>query len=243
MAKGKSRREALLIGAGLVAVAAGWQAWIRRPRAFDFQPIPGLTGWRRLPGGEISGGAGGDIFVGLDAGESVSPLEADRLCEVLFGRERRRAVPLAVFTDFNCPFCRRIAPTLAARASAGAIALHWLEWPVYGGRSEEVAHALVAAEEMGRADALRGPLYGGVPAPLSRVVAASGIPAAVLAERMHSPGVARRLQEIDRAAALLGLPGTPSMMVGRTLVIGAMSPEDLDRLIALEAEAGPPPCG
>ena len=243
MAKGKSRREALLIGAGLVAVAAGWQAWVRRPRAFEFQPIPGLPGWRRLPGGEISGGPGGDIFVGLDAGDPVSPLETDRLCEVLFGRGRSQAVPLAVFTDFNCPFCRRIAPTLAARATAGTIALNWLEWPVYGARSEEVARALVAAEEMGQAEALRGPLYSGASAPLSRVVAASGIPAAVLAARMDSASVARRLEEIDRAAALLALPGTPSMMVGRTLVIGALSPDALDRLIALEAEAGPTPCG
>ena len=96
---------------------------------------------------------------------------------------------------------------------------------------------------MGQADALRGPLYAGPSVPLSRVIAASGISASMLSERMRGSSVAQRLSEIDRAAELLRLPGTPSIMIGRTLVVGAVTPTELDRLIALEAGEGPLPCG
>lgn len=233
-----------MIGAGLVAVAAGWQTWLRRPRAFRFAPLPDLPGWRRIATDAVSTGPGGAVLAGLDAETPAPPLAPERLCEVLFGPERGAGgpVPLAVFTDLNCPFCRRIAPTLAARETAGVVALNWLEWPIYGARSEEVARALVAAEEMGQAEALRGPLYAGPSAPLSRVVARSGISPERLEERMARASVTARLDEIDRAASRLGLPGTPSMMVGRTLVVGALDPPDLDRLIAIEAEEGAPPC-
>ena len=43
-------------------------------------------------------------------------------------------------------------------------------------------------------------------------------------------------------AARLGLSGTPALVVGRTIVSGAISEDDLERLIALEG-ALPPVCG
>jgi 2-hydroxychromene-2-carboxylate isomerase len=135
-----------------------------------------------------------------------------------------------------------VAPRLAALSSEGKIALHWLEWPIYGGRSVEVARALIAAEETGQADALRGPLYAGPPRPLSRVVDEAGLSRDLLRARMDSDSVARRLSEITQAAELLRLYGTPSMMVGRTLVVGAPPAARLDRLIEIEAAEGPLPC-
>lgn len=242
MASGKNRRETLLIALGLVGVAAGWQVWIRRPRPFDFIPLEGLPGWRSLPRGEVSRSASGAVFAGLGAEEPPEPLELGRLCDVLFGGRRGPGVPLAVFTDFNCPYCRAVAPSLAALSSEGKIALNWLEWPIYGGRSVEVARALVAAEEIGMADALRGPLYAGPPRPLSRVIDDAGLSRRQLLRRMEGETVTRRLEEIERAAQLLRLFGTPSMMVGRTLVVGAPPTARLERLIEIEAAEGPLPC-
>jgi predicted DsbA family dithiol-disulfide isomerase len=47
----------------------------------------------------------------------------------------------------------------------------------------------------------------------------------------------------DRAAArLLGVPGTPALLIGRTLVIGVQPEAFLRALIAREAEEGPPAC-
>ena len=107
---GNSRRD-LLIGLGaLAAVAAGWQVWLKRPRKFEFEPLEGLPGWRRLVFEGISGGgnATNAVFAGLQDGSepNVAALAPDRLCTTLFDRPRDK-VPVAAFSDFFCPFCPR----------------------------------------------------------------------------------------------------------------------------------------
>ena len=238
MEKRKSRREALLIGLGLAGLAAGWQVWIRRPRAFEFAPIEGLPGWRQVAGGAVSGGVGAAVFAGLGEEETVAPLDPGRLCDVLY-RGGRAPLPVAVFTDLNCPYCRRIAPMLAARAAEGRIALNWLEWPVFGGGSVDVARSLIAAEGMEGAERLRALLYGGPGLPLSRALSQAGFSIDRMEAASAAPEVEDRLTDIRRAAALLRLPGTPAMTIGRTLVVGSVTPADLDRLIAAEDGAAP----
>jgi protein-disulfide isomerase len=61
---------------------------------------------------------------------------------------------------------------------------------------------------------------------------------------MASPAVAARIAETRGLARLFGFPGTPSMVVGRTVVTGALDEGRLLALIAREREEGPPPaCG
>ena len=221
----RSRRD-LLIGLGtVVAVGAGWQLWGNRPRGFDFVAIDGLPGWRRLAFEGVSsptGGLGDAAFLGLDGNaEEVAPLPAAALCDTLFRMRPPGAVPVAAFSDFFCPFCRVLTARLADRAAspASGIAVTWHELPLLGPVSETAARAALAADRQGA--------YAGFQA---RLLSTGFRPSAAF------------LADMAVASLTLGVWGTPAVVVGRTLVMGEIGEAALDRLIAMEAAAGPLPC-
>lgn len=210
-------------------MAAGWQVWIRRPRAIEFTAIPGLPGWRQaafdgvtLPGGSATSA----VFAGLGEGEAPPVLAPADLCALLYPDGERAAI----FTDVNCPNCRSLEAKLAARPD---LHVTYLDLPLLGPASETAARALIAAETQGKGDALRAQLA--VTQPLNRATAAAGLDTQQLAADMAAPEVEARLLLIRRAAETLGVYGTPGLTIGRTLIMGDMPGEALDRLIG---EAG-----
>lgn len=247
---GTSRRSLLTALIVLGGVAGGWQLWVRRPRGFDFQPIEGLPGWRRIefeglstPSGDPSGAA----FIGIGASEAPPPLPPGALCRVLFGSVAGDRFPIAVFSDFNCPFCRTLVPRLAERAASDpTIAIRWHELPLLGPVSEQAARAALAADMQGGYAAFQSRLmatpFRPTGAHLSEIAIAAGLKPGQLLIDMDAPEVRRRLRESRAAARRLGVYGTPGMVVGRTLVMGEITERELDRLIAIERELGPPPC-
>jgi predicted DsbA family dithiol-disulfide isomerase len=250
--KHRTSRRNLVVGAlALGTVAGGWQLWVHRPREFAFRPIEGLPGWRLLEFDGVSvpsAGLSGAAFLGLgDSGEPVAPVPVSRLCATLFDPKNGK-VPVAAFSDFFCPYCRVQNPRLAERARLlnASISVNWHELPLLGPTSEISARAAVAAD-----------LQGGYPEFQARMFATSFRPTTqFLAEAASSAGlrpgqilldmdgqvVASRLRRSRAVASALGIYGTPALVVGRTLVMGRISESELDRLVALEAEAGPIPC-
>ncbi|MEK6216170.1 MAG: DsbA family protein [Boseongicola sp.] len=248
----KTSRRNLIIGALTFGTfVGGWQIWANRPKKFEFQPIEGLPGWRMLEFDGISApsaGVAGAALLGLgDASAPVEPTPASRLCAELF-EPKEGKVPVAAFSDFFCPYCRTQTPRLAARAKRpdSKVAISWHELPLLGPTSEIAARAALAAD-----------LQGGYPEFQARLLASSFRPTAIYLAEVASgaglgPGqilldmdgqvVNSRLKRSRAAAHALGIYGTPALVVGRTLVMGRISEGDLDRLIELEAEAGPLPC-
>ncbi len=245
----KSRRD-LLIGLGAVAaVAGGWQVWVNRPRAPAFEPIAGLPGWRQISFEGVSaptGGLGGIALLGLDGSdEKLEKLPTGDLCAALFDKVDSRTVPVAVFSDFYCPFCRLLIERLEANPT-DRISITWHELPLLGPASQIAARAAVAADQQGGYVPFQTRLMGSRFRPsqrfLAEVAVAAGLDAARLLNDMNSPLVATTLAKSRAASRTLGIWGTPAMVVGRTLVMGAISEDAMARLIALEAEAGPLPC-
>jgi predicted DsbA family dithiol-disulfide isomerase len=257
---GSSRRGLLrLIGFGAFAalvVLRPWDRW-RQPEIV-FEPIDGLPPFRRLSGsGTVSGGAAVDpMFVGLEAG---SPPEGEAevmaevrqtLCARTLGEwQPGGPVPVTYFTDLRCPNCITVERHLDAilSGSAPAIQLTTREFPVFGPASEEAARAILAAGRQDRAEAMRARLRRSAP---PRSVAAwldhasaLGLDPVRFRVDFESADIARQLAEDRAAARLLGVPGTPALLIGRTLVIGVQPEEFLRALIAREAEEGPPGCG
>ena len=121
----------------------------------------------------------------------------------------------------------------------------WHEWPLLGPVSEVAAKAALAAKRQGAYPAFHDALMRGafVPTPafLQALAGRIGIdPQRMLAD-MESAGVAREIAETRALADLFGFFGTPSMVVGRTLVTGEIGDAALRALIAREAEDGPVP--
>lgn len=246
-----SRRN-LVIGALAVgAVAGGWQLWVHRPRDFDFRPIEGLPGWRLLEFDGVSApsaGVAGAAFLGLgESSAAVAPMPASRLCATLFDPKKGK-VPVAAFSDFFCVHCRVQTPILAERARNvdPPIAINWHELPLLGPTSEIAARSAVAADLQGGYPEFQARLFASQFRPTTQYLAeaarAAGLRPGQILLDMDGQVVASRLRRSRAAARTLGIYGTPALVVGRTLVMGRISESDLDRLIALEAEAGPVTC-
>lgn len=242
-----SRRGLLGLVAGLAAVAWGWQRFGVRPLPFDFGDIPGLPGWRVLETGPVTGrgSATGAVFAGIGAEAAPEPLPPERLCQVLFGDPAPGRMLVAVFSDFFCPNCRDLDARLAARLSdpASGIALTRHQLPLLGPASELAARAALAAGLQGGSARFHARLAATPFRPtldhFARTADAAGLNPGRLLLDMNGPEVDRKLGDSAAAAQTLGVWGTPGLVVGRTLVMGAIRDDDLDRLIALERQAAP----
>ena len=235
-----NRRSLLLLGAGLAAIAGGWQFWVHRPRPLAFSPIEGLPGWRRLSTDRITGSGGSAtdaIFLGIDDGDTMPPLPADTLCETLYPKQTT-GIPAAVFTDVNCPNCASLEIKLKARSNR--LALNWHDLPILGRSSEIAARAMIAGELQSNSADFRQRIMNTSPGRLTppglhRLATAHDLDPDRLLKDMSSPEVSATLQTTRRAAQTLGVWGTPGFTIGRTFVLGDMPAHILDQLIEQEA--------
>lgn len=231
-------RRKLLIVAGAAVLVVGWQRFATRPEALDFRPVPGAPGWQFATAGEVSGLSGTDLLtVGLDAGPE--PLPAARL-EPVVHRAQADGVPVAVFSDFFCPFCRELIARVRTMAANGAsMSISWHELPLLGPNSELAARAAEAAALQGGYAEFHSQLVADGFRPLrswmGEVADRAGLDGMRLVREMDGPEVAARLADSAAAAARLGFFATPGLVVGRRAVLGAL---DRDRLSRLLDDAG-----
>ena len=218
---------------------------------FAFAPLADPPGFRRLAAGDLSRGI--DPFVGL-GDDQAAPVGAarglrDGLCRALFGVTGvpDGVVPIASFSDYRCPYCRILTQKLAVleKESRGAVDVTWHEWPLLGATSEMAAKAALAAARQDAYAAFHEKLMGGAfvptPAYLADLAGRSGIDPDRLIADMNSPGVAAEIEQSRALAALFRFPGTPALVVGRTVVAGAIGDAEIARLVEREREEGPPP--
>lgn len=247
------RRRDLLIAACAVGATMAVPRLIGlfRPE-FTFEPIPNLPGFRRIAGGSLSGAQ--TVFAGIDpATEQDARLwqeVAKDPCRAAFGPGAWTGgtVPVAVFTDYNCPYCPTLSGIVMDLIAASApISVTWHELPVLGPRSTAAARAAIAARTQGQylpvhKDLMRSVLPPG-PAPLRALADRFGMDPV---QFRHDESSSETTQNIDRSnavAAVFGIMGTPSLLVGRTLVIGKIDRDRLESLIAVERDETERPCG
>lgn len=219
---------------------------------FRFEPIRGLPGFRQLEAGQSSQRF--DPFVGLDPDQAQpKPLPSleGRFCAALFGSTPvpPGTVPIASFSDYNCPYCRVLTQRLVALEAAvdGSIRLQWHELPLLGQTSLFAAKAALAARNQGAYAAMHRQFMESPvrpsPSYLTRQADRLGLDAPRLLADMDGPAVAAQLADSAALAARFRIIGTPALVVGRTLVLGAITDGKLKRLIARErAEGGVPHC-
>lgn len=242
---GKTNRRGLLIaGAAVAAVwggGAAWRAW--DARRFDFAPVDGLPGFRRIAGGPVTRGGPGDPFVGLDGdtGRADVVLADAEVCGALH-RADGPGVPVASFSDYFCPYCRSLTRDLIELEREGRVRVTWHELPLLSPASDVAARAALAAEMQGAYEAFHTRLMRSVVQPnrayLSEVADSAGLDAERLLRDMDGPEVESDLAISAALADRFGFFATPALVVGRTAVMGAIEPARLEALIALEAGAG-----
>ena len=217
---------------------------------FDFVSIAKPAGFRRIVGGEST--AGFDPFFGLGDGPDVgmqaivSRVEND-VCQTLYGDKAGspEVVPLASFSDYNCPFCRVLTQRLAKMeaGSDGRLQIAWHELPLLGEASMTAAKGALAAKRQGAYASfhrrlMRAP-FQTTPEYLAALAEDIGVDRNQLIADMNSEAVQRELQESSALAKVFGFIGTPALVVGRTVVQGEIGDGTLKRLIEQERADGP----
>jgi protein-disulfide isomerase len=147
------------------------------------------------------------------------------------------AVTLVEFTDYRCPYCRRMHPVIAelVRREPG-LRVVVKEIPILGLASVLAARAALAAHLQGRFPAFHDRLMRlrGEPdeAALLQLAAETGLDPVRLKRDMTSEAVTRRLNANLQLAQMLGIQGTPAYVVGETLLPGAVPLERLREAVA-----------
>lgn len=146
-------------------------------------------------------------------------------------------VTVVEFFDYNCPYCKSVAPRLAKLLeSDGNIRFVYKEWPILGPASEVAARAALAARKQGKYETFHRRLMnlkGGLAVEVILDAAKSvGLDLARLEKDMASAEISEIIGRTRKLADSLGITGTPAFVIGDVLVPGAVKLADLKALVA-----------
>ena len=154
-------------------------------------------------------------------------------------------VTVVEFFDYQCPYCRKVSEFLGdLQANDPRVRLVFKEWPILGDSSELAARAALAAERQGRYRLFHQGMMStrGIPteALIRSVAVKVGIDADRLFRDAKSDEITVAIERNAHLAKQLGFIGTPSFVVGRTIVEGAITRRQFEKLIDLEIETALP---
>ena len=186
-----------------------------------------------------------DTSLRLDATPDVQAVLADRGSPAVGAASPD--VTIVVFTDYQCPICRRSDAALERLVARDrGVRVIYKDWPILGEASREAARAALAAVPQGRYAAvhrslmaLRSPLDA---TQVRRAAERAGADWARLeADRLaQATAIDRQLSRHGFQAFSLGLEGTPAYLVGPYLVRRGLDDRALSKLVASARRAGPP---
>lgn len=147
-------------------------------------------------------------------------------------------VTVVVFTDYQCPVCRRTDAALGRlMAQDPQVAVIYKDWPILGEASRAAAQVALAAARQGRYAEVHGALMASRGALSADRIRDAGASAGVDWSRLQADRARDAAQieaQLDRHALqafALGLEGTPAYLVGPRLVRGGLDDGALRRLV------------
>jgi protein-disulfide isomerase len=150
----------------------------------------------------------------------------------------RAPVTVVVFSDFQCPFCARVEPTLrqVEQAYGPKVRIAWKHKPLpFHPNAMPAALAAEAARQQGKFWPMHDKMFAAQqelsPAAYERWARELGLDVARFKAASASDQLKARIQEDDQLASRLGIDGTPTMAVNGELVVGAVPFESLKAVI------------
>ena len=145
-------------------------------------------------------------------------------------------VTLVEFFDYNCPYCRQVAPLLTeAQAADPRLRVVFKEFPILGPGSTFAAKAALAAHKQGKYVAFHDRLMKGRgavdEAKVLEAAAAAGLDVDRLRAEAAAPAIQAMLERNLDLARALRINGTPGFVVGDTILVGATDLKGLQALI------------
>jgi protein-disulfide isomerase len=145
-------------------------------------------------------------------------------------------VTLVEFFDYNCTYCRRVAPTVRELDQADpGLRLVYKEFPILGPGSHFAARAALASGRQGKYLAFHNALMQATgqvtEETVMEVASAVGLDLEQLRADMQDPAIQQAIARNLQLAEALGITGTPSFVIGQEVVPGAVDLRTLQSLI------------
>jgi protein-disulfide isomerase len=166
---------------------------------------------------------------------------AERSAEILYDPDAPVAgnpsgdATLVEFFDYNCPYCRRVAPTVSGLIADDAdLRVVYKEIPILGPGSQFAARAALAARNQGEYVPFHEALMTARQVSEDNVMDIArrvGLDVERLERDMADPAIEAAIQRNLALASALGITGTPSFVIGDRVVPGAVDRTTLEGLI------------
>lgn len=154
-------------------------------------------------------------------------------------------VTIVEYFDYQCPYCRKAQPILAALLSSDPkIRLVYRDWPMFGGASVTAAKLALAAKYQGKYVMFHDALMQSTGKLDDKVIREAADKAGVNWTRLqtdlkvHQGDIDALLDRTGQQAAMMGLQGTPGFLVGHYLIPGGLNYADMKKAVAM-ARANP----
>ena len=168
-----------------------------------------------------------------------APLVVDIAGSPFKGAENAPVV-IVQFSDFECPFCSRVEPTIDALmadpAYAGKLKVVFKQMPLpFHKNAQKAAEAGLFAADNGKFWELHKKMFENQKAlsidDIKTYATEVGLDAAALEEALNSNKYAAAIEADKKAAASVGISGTPSFVINGKLVVGALPVDNFKREI------------
>ena len=243
---------------GAIAVT-GWV--IAAPRLagvwssrLTYRDMPGLSPFRTLETtGNLSAANG--MLLGIDGSRPPDPARAAQIaavradpCTALFGKQDDTRLPIAFFSDFNCPNCRVLDAILTEydAENRGIIRVIRHELPLLGAASTIASKAVLAADRQGGYSAMHDRMMRARMVTdlnfVTSIAESVGLDGQRLVADMQTPEIETALDKAKAIADVFGFYGTPSTVIGRTVFLGAIPAADVTVIIQEELAFPTPTC-
>jgi protein-disulfide isomerase len=150
-------------------------------------------------------------------------------------------VTVVEFFDYNCGYCKQVAPAVRALIKADAnVRVVYKEFAILGPTSLIGAKAALAALRQGKYVAFHEALFE-LPeisdATLKDLSGRLGLDHARLVKDMEAPEIAAQITRDTVLARLLDINGTPGFVIGNRLVPGAIDTQTMQQIVEAERAA------
>jgi protein-disulfide isomerase len=147
-------------------------------------------------------------------------------------------ITIVEFFDYRCPYCRVLKDVLFQLQKERSLRIIYKEWPILSEGSKVAARAALGAANQGKYFEFHSKLMQSslmTTKPYVRNLAEDqNIDPEKLLKDMDTPEISAALERNSALAYELGVIGTPALVVGRTIIQGAISKKQLGRLIDVE---------
>jgi protein-disulfide isomerase len=160
-------------------------------------------------------------------------------------------VTIVEFSDFHCPYCKRIQPVLdqVLAKYAGKVKLVFRDFPIDGlhPQARAASEAARCATEQGKFWEFHDVVFksdpDATPATLDRIAKEIGLDLNAFTSCRTSGKYKTPVQASNQEGTALGITGTPTFFINGRILVGAQPVEAFSKIIDEELAGAPPGAG